>query len=602
MGYNTIGIVKLASLVSILILFSYIGIYKRIMKLLFKNILLIIIIFSFLPVIAQNRYDIVIDEIMADPTPQIGLPNSEWIEIRNTTTAPINLNGWRIGDASGISGPMPTFNLLPDSCVVICTASAVTGLVVFGNTISVTSFPSLDNNGEQIFLRAPNSRTIHAVEYSINWYQNAVKSDGGWTLEMTDTKNPCSGGSNWKASTDAKGGTPGKINAVNGANKDNTGPRLLRGFATDAFNITLVFDEPLDSLKGATAANYSISDGVGVPALAVAVAPVFNRVTLRVTNALLVYKTYTVTASNLTDCAGNPITNFNTCKIGLASQADSPDVVVNELLFNPKPNGVDFVELYNRSSKIIDLKNMVLANRSSSGVIGSLRNLSGDSYLLFPGEYMVATEDATIIRNGYLAKNGNAFIEISSMPSYPDDKGNVVLLNNAGLIIDELKYDAKWHFALIDNEEGISLERIDFSKPTNDPNNWTSAAATVGYATPTYQNSQYRADLQPQGDIKITPEIFSPDNDGFDDFALINFNFPEPGYVANIIIYDGAGRAIRILQKNTTCAAKGSFKWDGLNDKQAKVPIGIYVVYTEIFNLKGQKKSFKNSVVVARRF
>jgi hypothetical protein len=279
------------------------------------------------------------------------------------------------------------------------------------------------------------------------------------------------------------------------------------------------------------------------------------------------------------------------------------DVVIDELLFNPRPNGVDYVELFNRSNKIIDLKDLIIANRSSTtGAIGSLKNLKPDPFLFFPGEYIVATEDPAIVKGQYLAKNPDAFAIISSMPSYPDDKGNVVLLNNTGKIIDELPYDSKWHFALLDNEEGVSLERIDPSKPTNDANNWNSAASTVGYGTPTFLNSQYRADLLPQGDIKVQPEIFSPDNDGFDDVALINFRFPEPGYVANITIYDAAGRPVRILQKNATCCATGTFKWDGLNDKQAKVPIGAYVIYTDIYNLKGQRKNFKNTVVVARRF
>src|SRR4030095_8372342 len=105
---------------------------------------------------AQNRYDVVIDEIMADQTPQIGLPSNEWIELKNVSANPINLQNWRIGDATGQSGPLPNFVLQADSCVIICTASAVAAMSAFGTTISVTSFPSLDNDGDQLFLKAAN--------------------------------------------------------------------------------------------------------------------------------------------------------------------------------------------------------------------------------------------------------------------------------------------------------------------------------------------------------------------------------------------------------------------------------------------------------------
>ena len=43
---------------------------------------------------SQNRYDVVIDEIMADPSPQVGLPANEWIELRNISSLPVNLQGW----------------------------------------------------------------------------------------------------------------------------------------------------------------------------------------------------------------------------------------------------------------------------------------------------------------------------------------------------------------------------------------------------------------------------------------------------------------------------------------------------------------------------
>ena len=95
-----------------------------------------------------------------------------------------------------------------------------------------------------------------------HWYQNELKKDGGWTLEMIDTKNPCSGISNWKASKDAIGGTPGKKNSVDGINTDETAPKLLRAFATNNTTVTLLFDEPLDSLKAATVNNYTIDNGI----------------------------------------------------------------------------------------------------------------------------------------------------------------------------------------------------------------------------------------------------------------------------------------------------------------------------------------------------
>src|SRR5436190_1726499 len=224
---------------------------------------------------AQNRYDVVIDEIMADPTPQIGLPNNEWLELKNTTTNPINLQNWRIGDATSQSGPLPNFILQPDSFVIVCTGSTVAAMSAFGTTISVTSFPSLDNDGDQLFLKAANGKTIHAVNYSSSWYQNEVKKDGGWTLEMIDTKSPCVGSINWKASISATGGTPGKKNSVDAVNNDQTPPQLKRAYTIDNTTIILVFDEPVDSLKGATIANYSIDGGLTI-ANAIGISPLSN--------------------------------------------------------------------------------------------------------------------------------------------------------------------------------------------------------------------------------------------------------------------------------------------------------------------------------------
>jgi flagellar hook assembly protein FlgD len=101
--------------------------------------------------------------------------------------------------------------------------------------------------------------------------------------------------------------------------------------------------------------------------------------------------------------------------------------------------------------------------------------------------------------------------------------------------------------------------------------------------------------------IEINPKLFSPDNDGRDDFASIQYQVSDPGYVANVIIYDAAGRSVKNLVRNGTLGLSGYWNWDGLDDKANKLPIGTYVVYTEIFNLRGKKEIFKKAIVLARK-
>lgn len=554
----------------------------------------------FVPYTAR-QFDVVIDEIMADPAPVVALPNIEWIELKNTSTSAINLQGWRIGDATGRGGPMPDFILLPDSFVIVCSSASQPAMSVFGNTISLPGFPSLDNISDQLYLQSAQNRIIHSVSYTDSWYGNPLKKGGGWTLEMIDTKNPCGGFSNWKASTDLSGGTPGRKNTLDGINADKSAPKLLRAYTTDSIHVILVFDEPIDSVNAATPGNFSISDGIGIPLEAVAVSPTFDRIILQLNNALQRNRVYTVTVKSVTDCVGNQIGNANNARTGLAEVATVSDIVINEILFNPTSAGTDYVEIYNRSKKILDLKQTYIANRSSSGVINNITPVSADNYLFFPGDFMVVTESAAIVKASYITRNMDAFAEIGNMPSFNDDKGTAIILNAQGEVTDELAYNEKWHFKLIDNPEGVALERIDYNSATQSPDNWHSAAASAGYGTPTYKNSQYSVNDGVKGYVNISPGILSPDNDGQDDFATIDYNFPEAGYVATITIFDASGRPVRYLQRNALCGTKGVFRWDGLGEKNQRLAIGVYIVFTEVFNLKGTRKQFKNAIVLARR-
>lgn len=567
--------------------------------LLMKSLLLVTLL---LPVwlAAQNRNDVVIDEIMADPSPAIGLPENEWIELKNTSTVPINLQGWRIGDAGGQSGPMPDYTLQPDSFVIVCTGSAAAALAPFGSVITVTSFPSLNNDGERLFLKSNTGTIIHAVEFSSAWYANDVKKEGGWTLEMIDTKKPCIGASNWKASIDTKGGTPGQKNSVDAINNDDTPPQIRNAFIKDNQTIVIVFDEPVDSTSAANVANYAIDKGLTI-ANANTIAPIFNQSELHLSDAMAEGTIYTITANNITDCKGNVIAAASTIKVGTPSDPVAGEMIINEILFNPRSGASDYAEFYNNSNKIVDASKLYIANRNSSGAISSSVVLAAEPFYVFPGEYIVATEDAANLQLNYLVKNPRNVFEISSLPSFPDDEGDILLLNLQGEPVDEVKYNKDWHFKLIADAEGVALERIDPSGISQDQNNWHSAASTAGYGTPTYVNSQFKQTQVADATIEISPKIFSPDNDGRDDIATILYKVSEPGYVANITIFDGGGRPVRNLVRNATMALSGYWNWDGLNDKGLKLPIGTYIIYTEIFNLQGKKKHFKNAITLARR-
>lgn len=562
-----------------------------------KHHLLLCCILATLYTYGQNRYQVIINELMADPAPVLGLPNSEWIELKNTGTTSVNLAGWRLGDLTGISGPMPSFTLNPGNYVIVCTGSAVSSLSPFGPAIAVTSFPSLDNDGDRLFLRAANGTTIHAVAYQSSWYQNELKKEGGWTLEMIDPAQPCTGKENWTASTHASGGTPGTVNSVNGSTTA-AGLMVTKVYAASPGQIVVLFNQPVDSINGSNTSHYTLNNNTITTAQTLP--PLFNQVQLTLAQPLAEETVYTLTVTAVNTCSGHPMTTQE-IKTGLPSVSDTGDIVINEILFHPRANGYDYIELYNKSKKIIDLAVLSLSNRNTAGNIDNIRLVSNEPRYSLPGEYMVLTENADNLALNYLVPHPDKVIVMNSLPSYPNTAGTVVLLNQQGHIIDEVGYNNKWHFPLIDNDEGIALERIDPDQPSQQPANWHSAASTAGFGTPTAQNSQHRLLAAANGTVSVSPSVFSPDGDGFNDITAVQYTLPEAGFVANITIFDATGRPVKTLVRNGTTSTSGYWNWNGLDDRNRPLPIGTYIIFSELFNLSGKKQVYKNTVVLARR-
>lgn len=287
--------------------------------------------------------------------------------------------------------------------------------------------------------------------------------------------------------------------------------------------------------------------------------------------------------------------------VSYAQQLQPGDLVINEVLFNPVKDGFDYVEGYNRANKTIDLQELVIANRDSPGDIAGQRAVTRGTMLIAPGEYFVITANEKWLRQHYIIPASAVVCQINTMPSFPNDGGHVLFLDKNDTVIDELNYSEKWHFMMISDPEGVSLERINYDSPTQDKNNWTSASSSSGYGTPGFQNSHFRASARAEEEFFVSPKVFSPDNDGINDFGLIDYNMKESGYIANLIIYDIAGRKVRYLIKNENLGLTNKFRWDGLDEQSNPLPPGIYILYSKIHNLEGQTKKFKRTIILQRK-
>ena len=154
---------------------------------------------------------------------------------------------------------------------------------------------------------------------------------------------------------------------------------------------------------------------------------------------------------------------------------------------------------------------------------------------------------------------------------------------------------------MLHTTEGVSLEKIHPSLPSDENSSWHSAAEDVGFATPGILNSQFSEIPAVFEPVWVHPEIFSPDNDGQDDVVTLQYSFPTPGFVASVYVFDSGGRKIRTLANNKLLGTSGHMIWDGETDFGERAEIGIYVILVELFNLDGQLEVIKKTCVLATR-
>ena len=548
---------------------------------------------------AQNHHGLFITEFMADPTPSVGLPAYEWIEIRNGSRQPVQLQNWRVGTSTALSGPLPFYWLPTDSLVILCSNAALSFLSTLGKTIAVTGFPALDNDGTTIWLRHPSGSVMHAISYDKGWYDNSLKAEGGWSLEMIDPTWPCAGRSNWKNSAHPKGGTPGWVNSTQDLQTELRLPNAIHAYAPTPDSLRIQFSAPIDSSWSIRPSLYRLGDGIEVIA-ARTVDLLHTTVACKLNRPLQADTVYTLSIAGIKSCHADDVGRAKTMPTGLASVCKAQDVVINEILFNPRIGGSDFVELFNPSKKIIDLSSLFITNRLTNGNLGSFTRLSATPRLLFPNEYVAFSSEPSLVMQQYLVNSPLHFFQTNGFPSLPDEEGRLVLLHQQGDVIDELAYEEDWHFPLLQDREGVSLERIDPKVRTQWAANWHSAARTEGFGTPARKNSQQITNSQSENDFSVHPRLFSPNLDGHDDICIISYKTEQPGTLVSIQILDAAGRLVRVLATRTLLGRSGQWHWDGRDQQGQLLAAANYLIVITQYSLQGNRMMHRFGVSLWR--
>jgi len=557
--------------------------------------------FAFFLTSPAERYDIIINEIYAAPSPSHGLPELEFVELYNRSDKAINLENYTFDEGSSSGNTLPFFVLLPDAYVIL-QKSDFDDFGIYGDVIELNNF-ALTNGGELLNLLDPLGNTVDALRYDDDWYVNGRSA--GYSLERIDPDNIClNGAADWSSSFADIGGTPGTRNNIfDQSNPNNDGPELTKVYLDRDFpnQVILSFDQALDEMTTNDLANYGLSPTDLSIINAIPVAPLFNEVNILLNNAATAQTIYTIEAE-IFSCKNNSSSIDQSGRFAISEEIAAGDLILNEALVNPFTSGSRFIELYNKSDKVVDLRDLFLAKRIGLDSLGFDEEVETPC-LFFPNNYIVLTPNPEDILARYEVENPNALVT-TGVPSYDDDEDQIVLLTLGSVVVDELAYTRAFNNALLDDRNGVSLERINLDEATQNIGNWASAAETAGFATPTYQNSQFseRIGIINENKFITLPETtISPDGDGFQDALIIAYQTTDPGFLANIRIYDAHGRLIKKLNQQTLIAAEGSLKWDGSTDDEEKASIGIYVLVAEFIHPDGRVQTDKETIVVAGR-
>ena len=536
---------------------------------------------------------LVINELMPAPRDGNDLPNVEYIELLHIGDYPVRVEGVQISNSRNTT-TLGNFWLEPDSYTILAPTNQANQFLPFGSVIPVSSWPTLLNSGDRVQLSDRNGKEIDQVSYTTASWKGTEFSGGGYSLEVVNPFLRCDQSSFLLSSRSSFRGTPGQENSVFDLSPDLVKPELLAFEFLNEQTLVLTFSEPLQTLYFPNFLSFQEIieiDSVGINS---------DEVTLFFQNPFPENNPVTLKIHGFQDCSGNELEEIEIIIIR-PSEAQIGDVMINEVLFNSRTGSPKFVQLINVPNRYLELRDWKLANLDAQGKVNQVRAISDRSLVIPPKAQLAISTDTVQLKFDYPLSSMGLFHQINTLPSYPIAGGTVVLLAPSDELAESFRYSERLHHPLLRDTKGVSLERISLQTPASVMANWHSASGTMGYATPGIKNSQLIEEEFLGNIIQIDPEVFDPEGSNGNTFTSIRYELNEPGWVGTFRIYDMAGRIVAILAQNEILGTSGLYSWTGTNSNGGRVRTGYYILVADLFDLNGNVRQIKKTIIIAER-
>jgi hypothetical protein len=538
------------------------------------------------------RKALIINELMPAPKADQDLPNVEYIELFHAGENELRLAGVRLSNSrSGIV--LREQWLQPGEFLILAPENQAALFHEFGMVLPLRSWPTLLNSGDEVTLVSASGQEIDRIGYTTASWGGSDFANGGYSLEVPRPDFLCNSTILLRPSIHPDRGTPGSLNSIYSLDSEWEVPTLASVDFVDSLQIRMVLSGPV--LPDLMVEHISFSPSLSIDSLWF-----FND-----TETLIVLKTpalfnerYEMKIVGIVDCLGNLLSE-QLMTIILSEAPAIGDLIINELLFNPRTGDPKFVELKNASQKFLRLENWALSAIGSSGSLDPARVFGRAGLILGPGEYLAITTDSSALKLAYPRAIPGTFVQIPSLPSYPISGGTVVLISPDLQIVEKFTYNEDLHHPLLRDSKGVSLERVSPLIAGSDPSNWQSASGNEGFATPGRRNSQAISGDFESGPIRIDPEVFDPQGSTGASFTTISYQLDQPGWVGTFKLYSAAGQLIQTLAQNQVLGTKGLFTWTGTDSSGKLVRAGYYVLVVELYEPGGKTDLIKKTLVVA---